>query len=58
MENRPPLVLRLQIDEILRVAESPGVGSIVGAANLRNDRFDFRKGCKNIALILSEFLAL
>ena len=39
MKYRPPLVVRLQIDEILGVAESAGVGSVVGPAHFRYDRW-------------------
>ena len=34
MEDRPPLVLRLQIDEILGVEEARRVGAVVRAADL------------------------
>src|SRR5580692_11630006 len=49
--------MRLQVDEILRVAESPGVGSIVWPADLRDHCFHFRKRCENIALIGGEFFS-
>ena len=49
MKYRAPLVVRLQVDEILGVAESPGVGSVVGPADLRHDRFHLRERGENIA---------
>ncbi len=41
MEDRPPLFLGLQVHEILRIAESSRVGSIVGRSGLRYDGSDF-----------------
>ena len=37
VKYRAPLVVRLQVDEILGVAESAGVGSVVGPADFRHD---------------------
>ena len=33
----PPLVLGLEVDEIFGVEEAGGIGSVVRAADLRND---------------------
>src|SRR5271157_5829461 len=51
VKNGPPLVLRLQVYEILRVAEAPSVGPVVGPADLRYHRFHFRKRRENQALL-------
>src|ERR1039457_1442393 len=51
-ENRPSLFLRLQVDEELSVAESSGVGSVIGAADLRDDFGYLRKRCKNQARLV------
>ena len=34
VERRPPLLLRLQVDEVLGIEEAGGVGSVVGPADL------------------------
>src|ERR1035441_577438 len=57
MEYRTPFVVRFQIDEILRVAESPGIGSVIRPADFGDDLCHFRKGCKNIALVGGELFA-
>ena len=44
VEHGTPLLLRLQIDEILGVEEARGIGSIVGPAHLAGGRGDFREG--------------
>src|SRR6266436_8823587 len=54
---RAPLIMRLQVDEILGVAESSGVGSIIGAAYLRHHRFDLRKGSEYVAAVGAKLLA-
>ena len=43
VELRPPLIARLQIDEILGVEEARGIGAVVGAADLRNHLRHFGK---------------
>ena len=43
VKDRAPLVVRLQVDEILGVAESAGVGSVVGPADLRHHVCDLRE---------------
>src|ERR1022692_515534 len=54
MKYRAPLVVRLQVDEILRVAESPSVGSVVGPADLRHDLAHFREGRESIKFTTNE----
>ena len=54
MKDGPPLVLGLQVDEIFRVAESSGVGSIVGSPGLRDDRGDFGERGEDIAGLRGE----
>src|SRR5208283_547023 len=55
---RPPLVVWLQVNEIFCVAESPGVGSVIGPANLRYHGFHFRERREDIAGAGCEPLAL
>ena len=57
MKNRPPLILGLQVDEILRIAESSRVGSIVGRSGLRDDRGDFGERGEDVARLGGEALA-
>ena len=58
MEDRPPLVLRLEIHEILGVAESSGVGSVVGPAHLGHDFGHLGEGGEDQASLVGESLAL
>src|ERR1022692_4023197 len=58
MKYRAPLVVRLQVDEILRVAESPSVGSVVGPADLRHNLAHFRERREHIALVGREVFSL
>ena len=53
----PPLVMRLQIDKILGVPETAGVGSVIGPSRLRHNGLHLGKRCKDQALLLSEFFA-
>ena len=48
----------LQVDEILGVAESARVGSVVRTADLRHDCRHLRERCKNIAGVGGEFFSL
>src|SRR5271166_3703205 len=57
MEYRAPLRLRLQVNEILGVAESPGVRSVVRASDLRHHFAHLWEGRENIAAVVGEFLA-
>ena len=43
VKDRPPLRLRLEIDEVFRVPESAGVGSVIGTSDLRDDLDHFRE---------------
>ncbi len=43
MEDRPPLFLGLQIDEVFRVEETRGIGSVIGPPHLTGTLPDFRK---------------
>ena len=54
MKDGPPLVLGLQVDEILRIAESSRVGSIVGRPGLGDDLCDLGEGGEDIAGLLGE----
>ena len=58
MKNGPPLILRLQIDEILGVAESSRVGAVVGRSGLRDDVGDLGEGGENVAGLRGEALPL
>jgi hypothetical protein len=41
-----PLRVGFQVDVELHVEESGGIGAVVGAAEFRGHRGDFRKGCR------------
>src|ERR1019366_6946307 len=58
MEHRPPLLLRLEVHEILGVAESAGVGTVVGAPHFRHDFGDLGKGRENQSALVREAGAL
>ena len=58
MEHRPPLVLLFQVYEILGIAESSGVGSIVGPPHLGHDFRHLRKGREDQAGLVGEARAL
>src|SRR5450631_4503683 len=57
VKHGAPLVVRLQVDEILGVAESPGVSSIVGKAHLGDDRFHLLERREYCSAAIAEFLA-
>src|ERR1700694_1976705 len=57
MKGRPPLLLGLQVDEVLGVAESSSVGSVIGPADFRHDGFHLREGRENIAFLGGEIFA-
>src|ERR1700688_159864 len=49
MKYWAPLVVRLQVNKIFCITETPGVGSVIRTANLRYNRFHFWEGGENIA---------
>src|ERR1700733_15316745 len=57
VEHWSPLVLRLQVNEILGVTEAASVGSVIGTAHLGDHGFHFRKRRENIAFVVGELLA-
>src|SRR5579862_1987914 len=52
-----PLVMRLEVDEILRVAESPGIGSVVGPSDLGYNSLDLWKRREDISLVSGKSVA-
>src|SRR5450755_470714 len=57
MENRPPLLFRLQVDEVLRVAEPAGIGSIIGPPHLRYHLAHLWEGREDVPLVGGELLS-
>src|SRR5208283_797784 len=56
-EYRAPLLLRLQVNEILGVAESSGVRSVVRPSDLRHHFAHLWERRENITAVVSEFFA-
>ena len=54
MEDGPPLLLRLEIDEVFGVEEAGGVGAVVGAAGLADDLRDLRERGHHDARLVGE----
>ncbi len=54
MKDGSPLLLRFQVDEIFRVAESSRVGSIVRRPGLRDDLGDLGERGEDVAGLLGK----
>ena len=58
VEDGAPLLLGLEVDEVLGVEEAGGVGAVVGAAGLADDLGDLGKGGEDDARLVHDAQAL
>ena len=54
MKHRPPLLFRLQVDEVFGVEEAGGVGAVVGPPDLARHLRDFRKRSEHDAGLIRD----
>ena len=52
MEYRPPLLFRFQVDKILGIEKSRGIGAVIGTADLTRTFRNFGEGAQNDACLV------